>query len=144
MRSPANGTPSVRPVRQRSAVTNGRFFAVDRRLDTRTNGWVRRFADLFEIYIAHLGGHDAVSAPERSIIRRIATLDVELESLEKRFALSSKGASAEDLDLYSRVSNSLDRKLQQIGFKRTLRDITPPPSWEDIGREEAAEKDDVA
>ncbi len=126
MRSPANGSPYVRPARQRSAVTNGgRLFAVDSRLDIRTNAWVRRFADLCEIYIAHLGGQDVVSAPQRATIRRVAAADVELELLEKRMALKRTGADPADLDLYFRGSNSQSRLLEKIGMKRTLRDVTP-------------------
>ena len=126
MELPANGTPYVRPARQRSAVSNGkRLFAVDKRLDIRTNPWVRRFADLYEIYIAHLGGHDVVTPPQRSIVRRVVTADVELELLEKRMALKRTGADPADLDLYFRGSKSQSRLLEKIGMKRTLRDVTP-------------------
>jgi hypothetical protein len=112
--------------RQRSAISNGtRPFAVDRRLDVRKNGWVRRYADLLDIYIAHLGGQDVVSAPERAIIRRIASFDVELELLEKRFALNRKGANAADLELYFRGASHQRRLLESIGLKRVLKDVTP-------------------
>jgi hypothetical protein len=116
-----------RPKSQHSAVSNGTrlFAAVDTRLDPRKNAWVRRLRDLFDIYIAHRGGWDAVSAPERAIIRRIASFDVELELLEKRFALKRTGADAADLDLYFRGASHQRRLLESIGLKRSLKDVTP-------------------
>jgi hypothetical protein len=121
----ANG--HVRPKTQRSAITNGArlFGAVNKQLDVRSNAWVRRCRDLIEIYIEHCGGWDAVSAPERAIIRRIASFDVELELLEKRFALSRKGADAADLELYFRGASHQRRLLESLGLKRAIKDITP-------------------
>jgi hypothetical protein len=77
-----------------------------------------------------------ISAAERSIVRRTAAITVELELLEKKFALSGKGASAKDLDLYIRASGGLRRLLEALGLKRIPRDITPTLS--DIARDVAA------
>ena len=86
---------------------------------------------------------DIVSAAERSIIRRIATITVELEWIEQqKFALSRNGPSAEDLDLYLRGSNSLRRLLESIGLRRVAKDITP--TLDDIVREHEAERRDAA
>jgi hypothetical protein len=54
--------------------------------------WVRRAKDLIRELLADLGGFDNVSAAERSIIRRAATLTVELERLEAKFALAGEAS----------------------------------------------------
>jgi hypothetical protein len=137
MGSPAKRLPAATlPPAQRSAVTNGRLFATAIR-DGRS-GWSRRLQDLLSLDIADLGGEDMVSDAERSLIRRIATITVELEWIEQKFALSSKGPSAEELDMYLRGSNSLRRLLESIGLKRVARDVTPP-TLDDIAAEIEAE-----
>ncbi|WP_247452396.1 hypothetical protein [Bradyrhizobium sp. 174] len=80
---------------------------------------------MLELHVSDLGGEDAVSAAERSIVRRAATITLELELLEKRFALSPNGAAADDFDLYLRAANSLRRHLETLGLKRIARDVTP-------------------
>jgi hypothetical protein len=86
--------------------------------------WARRLRDLIDIHIEDLGGSDAVTAAERSIVRRASTLTVELERMEARFALAGE-ASAEELDLYSRTAGNLRRLLESVGLQRRAKDITP-------------------
>ncbi|MCK1417643.1 hypothetical protein IVB55_32835 [Bradyrhizobium sp. CW4] len=112
------------PASARSRVSNGKSLFADNTVDQRS-GWVRRLRDLLELFVSDLGGEDAVSAAERSIVRRAATITVELELLEKRFALSPDGAAAADFDLYLRAANSLRRHLETLGLKRIARDVTP-------------------
>jgi hypothetical protein len=59
----------------RSRVANGR--AVLPGVDGRST-WVRRLRDVMALHLSDLGGDDNVSEAERSIIRRAATLTVEL------------------------------------------------------------------
>jgi hypothetical protein len=145
MGSPASRQPAAAlPPAQRSRVTNGRLFAATIR-DGRS-GWSRRLGDLLDLHIGDLGGQDVVSNAERSIIRRIATISVELEWIEQSFKSSRKGPTTEQLDLYLRGSNNLRRLLEAIGLERRSRDVTP--TLEDIAAEiqaeqDAAEKDDV-
>jgi hypothetical protein len=107
--------------RQRSRVTNGSALAPN--MDGRS-AWVRRTKDLIALHLSDLGGADHATAAEMSIVRRIAVLSVELESLEATFA--TKGAATGDqLDLYSRVSNSLRRMLESVGLERRSLDVTP-------------------
>jgi hypothetical protein len=87
--------------------------------------WARRMRDLIELHISDLGGIDAASEAERSIIRRAATLTIELERLEAKFSTLPNGPRDSDLDMYQRCSNSLRRLLETIGIKRVPRDITP-------------------
>jgi hypothetical protein len=64
-----------------------------------------------------LGGADAVSMAEASLVRRASVLEVECELLESRFATAGQ-ATAEDLDLYQRVAGNLRRLFDDVGLKR--------------------------
>ncbi|WP_287307780.1 hypothetical protein [Mesorhizobium sp.] len=76
------------------------------------------------LHIADCGGDDAISEAERSVIRRIAVMTVELETLEASFAIA--GSSSErSLDLYQRTSGNLRRLIDAIGMKRRPKDVTP-------------------
>jgi hypothetical protein len=83
--SPA-ARPGDRPQKdpQKSRITNGSALlpGVDGR-----SPWVRRAKDVISSHLSDLGGVDNTSAAERSIVRRVATLTVELERLEEKFAL---------------------------------------------------------
>jgi hypothetical protein len=132
--SPPDRPAVVRPKDpQRSRITNGSALlpGVDGR-----NAWVRRCKDVVNEHIADLGGPDNVSAAERSIIRRACVLTVELERLERNFALAGE-ASTDDIDLYQRVANSLRRLLEAVGLQRRSRDVTPPDPL-DYARQQAS------
>jgi hypothetical protein len=105
-----------------SAVTNG-----SRLLEAGDNRgpWARRMRDVIELHISDLGGLENASEAERSIIRRAATLTIELERLEAKFSTLPNGPRDSDLDMYQRCSNSLRRLLETIGIKRVPRDVTP-------------------
>jgi hypothetical protein len=105
----------------RSRISNGpaRLTDVDGR-----SGWARRLRDLIGLHLSDLGGEDMASEAERSIVRRVATLTVELERMETIFALAGE-AQPEQLELYQRVSNTLRRHLEAIGIKRVPRNVTP-------------------
>ena len=102
----------------RARTTNGSALVVG---DNRSV-WVRRARDVMAEYVVDLGGSDAVSTAELSIIRRIATLTVELEQLEAKFA-SDGEASARALDLYTRGAGHLGRLVKMIGTKRRIKTI---------------------
>ena len=86
--------------------------------------WVRRLRDLIGLHLSDLGGEAAASEAERSIIRRAATLTVELERMEAAFAVAGE-AQPDQLDLYQRTANSLRRLLESVGLGRRPHDITP-------------------
>jgi hypothetical protein len=122
MRMPSTSPVEAAPKRQgRSRVTNGS--AVLAGVDGRST-WVRRLRDLIGIHLSDLGGNDAVSEAERSIVRRAATLTVELERLEAAFAEAGE-AQPDQLDLYQRTAGNLRRLLESVGLERRPRDITP-------------------
>jgi hypothetical protein len=79
--------------------------------------WSRRARDIIADLTADLGGPDSTSAAERSIIRRIAILSVELERLEAHFATSPQ-ADADALDIYVRASGNVRRLLESLGPRR--------------------------
>lgn len=103
---------------QRSRITNGSALlpGVDGR-----SAWIRRAKDLISLHLADIP--DASTA-ERSLIRRACVMTVELERIEQRFALAAE-ASADDLDLYQKTSNSLRRLLESIGLERRAKNVTP-------------------
>lgn len=105
----------------RSRITNGRSL-LPGHIDGRSL-WVRRFRDVIELHSADLGGADRLSQAEQSLVRRIATITVQCEQLEAKFAETP--ASVGDLDLYQRMSNTLRRLLSSLGLKRRAHDVTP-------------------
>jgi hypothetical protein len=63
--------------------------------------------------VQDLGGPGEVSANEKNLIRRAATLTVEAERLEKRFALSD-ASDPDDIDVYGRITGHLRRTTNVI------------------------------
>jgi hypothetical protein len=111
--SPVLGSRSPRSA-QKSAVTNGTRLlpGVDGR-----GPWVRRCRDIIADLTNDRGGVTTLTAAEASLIRRAATMSVELESLEAKFAEAGQ-ATDRDLDLYGRTSGNLRRILETLGVKR--------------------------
>ena len=105
----------------RSKITNGTRLlpSVDGR-----SLWARRLRDLINLYQSDRGGPDMLTTAEQSIIRRISTLQVELEHLEMRFAGNGE-ATPDELILYGRTANTLRRLTETIGIERRPRDVTP-------------------
>jgi hypothetical protein len=87
--------------------------------------WARRLRDLIELHQVDLGGEDAISTAEHSLIRRAAAMTVELEHLELKF-LKQGEATPHQLLLYGRTA-TLRRLLEALGLERRPRDITPSP-----------------
>jgi hypothetical protein len=115
-----NDVLEMQKSKARSKVTNGYLLpGVDGR-----STWMRRLRDVIQLHLADMGGEDAISEAEKSIIRRVATLTVELERLELVFALAGE-AKPEQIDLYQRTANSLRRMLEAVGLQRRSRDVTP-------------------
>lgn len=117
----------------RSRVSNGS--AILPGVDGRSV-WVRRLRDLIELHVADLGGDGAISEAERSIVRRAATLTVELERMEATFATAGE-AEPGALDLYQRTAGNLRRLLESVGLQRRSRDVSPPTLGEIIAAEAA-------
>jgi len=88
---------------------------------------MRRLRDLISGHISDLGGDDAISEAERSIVRRASMLELQLEMMETRWAVNEGVASASDLQNYQRVASTIRRLLEAVGLKRRAKDITPDP-----------------
>ena len=101
----------------KSAITNGSCLlpGVDGR-----SPWVRRCKD---ILAAYLSDKPDATAAEQAIIRRAAVLTVELERLERQFALAGE-ADPETLELYGRVAGNMRRMLEAVGLERRSRNVT--------------------
>jgi hypothetical protein len=124
--------PSLRVLR--SAKSNGTRILDG--CDHRT-ARMRRFRDLIGMHLSDLGGEEACSAAEMSIVRRAALLTLELEVMEGKFDEAGE-ASLKQLDAYQRTANSLRRLLESLGIKRRSKDITPHPLDYARQRDEAA------
>jgi hypothetical protein len=137
----ANAQPDTSKPQARSRISNGSALLPG--VDGRST-WVRRLRDLVKLHLSDLGGDDAVSEAERSIVRRAATLTIEQERLELAFALAGE-AAPEQIDLYQRTANSLRRLLESVGLERRAKDVTP--SLQDylqrIAEEEAAANEEA-
>ncbi|TIL78599.1 MAG: hypothetical protein E5Y89_14880 [Mesorhizobium sp.] len=119
----ASGVRPVYPATHRSRVTNGKDLLPG--VDGRTF-WVRRMRDVMALHVSDLGGAEACSEAEKSIIRRAAAITVEMERLERFFALAGEaGPDLDSLSLYSRLANTLRRLLDMNDLQRRSRDITP-------------------
>jgi hypothetical protein len=97
------------------------------------SAWTRRCRTLITAHVADLGGVENCSVAERNIVRRAAVLTTELERMEAQFALAGE-ASADDLDVYQRVANSLRRLLEAVGLQRRPRTVAELPLDEYLAR----------
>ena len=82
--------------------------------------WARRFSDLIYLYSQDVTD-DPGNLPEtvKSVIRRAATMTVELEMAETQFAKKGR-ADAPSLAAYQTTTNSLHRLLQALQVKASL------------------------
>jgi hypothetical protein len=108
----------ARPLKLRSAVTNGRRLHVIPPGDT---AWSRRFADVLAEIVSDLGGADLLSEGQRQLARRCATISISCEQLEG----DSAAGMAIDLNLFGMLTDRLGRTFQRLGLKRVPRNVTP-------------------
>jgi hypothetical protein len=103
---------------QKSKVGNGSRFLAE---GDQRSVWVRRARELIADHISDLGGLHNTSSAERAIVRRAATLGVELEALEGKFSfnnLQGIESSSDDLHLYQRMTNTQRRCFEALGLAR--------------------------
>lgn len=117
---------------QRSRIANGSAILLGAK-DERSL-YVRRMKEVIAEHVTDRGGYDSMSAAEKSLIRRVAVLTIELEKLETRFA-EDPSVGERTLDLYSRTAGNLGRLLERLGIKRKER---PPKTLEGYLAERAA------
>ena len=88
----------------------------------------RVFRDTYHSMVAHCGGEDDLPETMRLMCRRAAAIEAECINLEARFTLArQKGEEPvpADVDLYQRLTNTLRRVCEVLGWQRTARDISP-------------------
>jgi hypothetical protein len=83
--------------------------------------WSIRWKDLIYSHATDLGGVEALSEAQISIIRRASSMECELERLEARLSVG------EDIDLgeYGRLAGRLCRMFEIIGVKKLARPLDP-------------------
>jgi hypothetical protein len=113
--------PETRPTKQRSKVTNGKRMFVD---GNGRSPWARRWRDLCELHARDLSGGDldSLSEAKRSLIKRAATIEIELEAIEGKLSEGKPG----DLSTYAMAAGHLKRILETLGIERVPRDISDP------------------
>jgi hypothetical protein len=123
----------VTPSKLRSALTNGRDVLAE--VDGRT-AIARRYRDLIALHTSDLGGDDHLSEGQHALIRRVATMTVQLELLDSKFAQDGI-AGAKDFELYQRGSNTLRRLLETLGTSkgRKARPVNEPHDLQDYIRQ---------
>jgi hypothetical protein len=100
-----------------SAVTSGRRLFVAG--GDGNSAWARRYRDLVRAHEQDLSGGADLSVAQTSLIRRVATIEIELEQRE---GMLSKGEPV-DLDGYTRAASHLRRILESLGLKRLPREV---------------------
>ncbi len=119
-----------------SRITNGSVMLAE--IDGRST-WARRYRDLVALHAEDMGGMETLSQAQLALIRRAATIEVELE---RREAILANGGSV-DLDEFNRAAGGLRRLLESVGLERKPRDVTP--TLQDIIRQhESAQNDEHA
>jgi hypothetical protein len=117
---PVRKQPEVSLRKLRSAITNGSSVLAD--VDHRS-AWMRRLRDLIGAHMSDLGGDENASEGERSLVRRAAMLELQLEMMEQRFALNDGVASSDQLNDYQRATSALRRLLESVGLRRRPCDV---------------------
>ena len=113
----------------RSRISNGSELLVG--ADGRTK-WARRLKDLIDDYSSDCGDTGDLTHARRALIRRAATLTVELEMKESDFANAGK-ADASDLKTYQTASNSLRRLLESAGLAKATNTVkVKDPPFKDV------------
>jgi hypothetical protein len=89
---------------------------------------MRRLRDLIQSHEGDLGGADLLSEGQKNLIRRASMLELQLEMLDRKFAVDDGAATARDLDVYGRALGNLRRCIETLGLHRGRRprDVTPP------------------
>lgn len=88
----------------------------DRKARIAREARIARRQAVVDLYVADLGGTEALSAATRALIDVIATTTVQLHELDEKF--NAGDVSAEDLSLYNRLSGNLRRLLSSLPRRR--------------------------
>ncbi len=104
----------------RSRVTNGKTLFLER-VDGRSLT-ARRYRDLYQAFIADLGGMATVSEAQTQLARRCAAMACIAEQMEAEFV----AGDGYDLERYLHLVGTLARTLTKLGLERRACDVTEP------------------
>jgi len=84
----------------------------------------RRFRDLVAMHSHDLSPHgpEHLTVAQQQLIRRIVSLEVQLEVMEGRMI---DGDRTVDIEIFARISSHLRRMLETLGLARVKKDVTP-------------------
>src|SRR6516165_6801044 len=106
-------TPTIRNIQ--AAVTNGTTLGLG--VDERGT-FARRLRDLIRGYQNDLGGREILSEAQLCLVRRCAMMQLQLETMESRWAEAGGIASPDQLHRYQSCSNSLRRIAESLALNR--------------------------
>ena len=89
--------------------------------------WAKTFKELLDGFTEALGGENITPA-RRAIARTVATLQTELSVLGDRFAASGRGASADDLNQFLKISATVASLLESVGLDQSQPASQNPPA----------------
>lgn len=84
--------------------------------------WPRRWRELVRLHLSDLGGEECVSEAELALVKRAATLILELERRELGFAQAGQ-VSDQQLAVFQTTVNTLRRLLESIGLQRRAKEV---------------------
>ena len=121
----------------RAAISNGTTLGLG--IDERS-AFCRRLRDLIRGHENDLGGRDRLSQAQLSLVRRISMMQVQLETMEAKWAEAGGEASANQLRQYWQISNALRRIAESLNLHRGRRPREVETPLEYARRLEAAER----
>jgi hypothetical protein len=86
--------------------------------EDRQSVWVRTYKELLAGFVAALGGPERITPTQKATARTIAVLQTELQMLASRFASGGRGASAEDLNQFLKVSATVATLMDSVGLTK--------------------------
>jgi hypothetical protein len=87
------------------------------RIDGRTRS-ARRLKAIQRALTDDLGGDTALSEPTRILVKHVASLTLQTETLQDRIAAAGEEATLKSFDQLTRLSNVLSRALKSLGLKK--------------------------
>ena len=79
--------------------------------------WAKRFRELLAGHLNSLSERNInITSAQRAIIRSATTMEIELETMSRRFAIRAVGASAADLTLYAKLSAAMQGMFASVGL----------------------------
>jgi hypothetical protein len=88
--------------------------------DRQTAAWAKRYQQLLDGFIDALGGEENITPTRRAMAKTLATLQAESSALSDRFAANGSGGSPDDINLFLRISGTIESLLGSVGLSQSL------------------------